>query len=117
MNIKDYQDKIRSFIHERDWEQFHNPKNLVMALSVEAGELVEIFQWLTLEQSANIAKSEEDKKSVEDEIADVFVYLLRLCDQLDIDLEKALNKKIIKNGEKYPVTTSKGIATKYNQKS
>lgn len=117
MDIKSYQGKIRSFIKERDWDQFHNPKNLVMALSVEAGELVEIFQWLTPEQSANILKSSKDRTSVEEEIADIFVYLLRLCDQLDIDLEKALNNKMIKNGEKYPVSTSKGIATKYNQKT
>jgi len=117
MNIKEYQNKIRSFVQERDWEQFHNPKNLVMALSVEAGELVEIFQWLTPEQSANISKSTKEKEAIEDEIADVFVYLLRLCDGLDIDLEKAVHKKMLKNGEKYPVSALKGIATKYNQKA
>jgi len=116
MDIKKYQEKVRHFVSERDWEQFHNPKNLVMALSVEVSELVEIFQWLTLEQSNAIIQSKKEMKEINDEVADAFIYLIRLCDKLDIDLEKAVHEKMKTNGEKYPISTSKGIATKYNKK-
>jgi len=77
---------------------------------------MEIFQWLTPEQSNNIVKSEKEVKEISDEVADVFIYLIRLCDKLNIDLEKAVNEKMKINGEKYPISTSKGIATKYNKK-
>jgi len=106
-------EKIRKFIRERDWEQFHSPKNLIMALSVEISEIMEHFQWLTTEQSRNL--SPEKKNEVKDEIGDVFVYLIRLCDELGIDPIKAANDKMVKNALKYPVEKAKGNMKKYTE--
>jgi dCTP diphosphatase len=110
-------DKLRSqleqFANERDWDQFHNPKNLAMALVAEAGELVEHFQWLSPQQAANL--SPETKSEVALEIADVLLFLLRLADKLEIDPIAAAERKMLLNAEKYPVEKSKGIATKYNK--
>ena len=111
MNIKKIQKQLSDFADERDWNQFHNPKNLSMALSVEASEIVEIFQWLTPEQAEAIMSTDEGEH-VKEEIADVMIYLIRLADKLNVDLEDAVADKIIKNGEKYPVDTSKGSTTK-----
>ena len=111
MNIKKIQKQLSDFADERDWNQFHNPKNLSMALSVEASELVEIFQWLTPEQAEEIMSTNESEH-VKEEIADVMIYLIRLADKLNVDLEDAVADKIIKNGEKYPIDTSKGSTTK-----
>ena len=111
MNIKNIQKQLSDFANERDWNQFHNPKNLAMALSVEASELVEIFQWLTPEQAKSIMSTNESEH-VKEEIADVMIYLIRLADKLNVDLEDAVADKIIKNGEKYPIDTSKGSTTK-----
>jgi len=105
--------RIREFADERDWEPFHSPKNMSMALSVEASELLEHFQWMTQGESREIQG--EKKQEVSEEVADVFLYLLRMCDQLDIDLIKVANQKIDKNAIKYPVDKSKGRSTKYNQ--
>ena len=99
MNIKKIQKQLSDFADERDWNQFHNPKNLSMALSVEASELVEIFQWLTPEQAEAIMSTDEGEH-VKEEIADVMIYLIRLADKLNVDLEDAVADKIIKNGEK-----------------
>jgi NTP pyrophosphatase (non-canonical NTP hydrolase) len=87
---------------ERDWDQFHNPKNLAMALSVEVSELVEIFQWLTAKQSEAIMQGDE-ATHVEEEMADILIYLLRIADKLNIDLDSAVSAKIIKNSKKYPL--------------
>ena len=111
MNIKTIQKQLADFADERDWDQFHNPKNLAMALSVEASELVEIFQWLTPEQAEEIMDSSQSDH-VKEEVADVMIYLLRLADKLDIDLESIVNDKIVQNGKKYPVNLSKGNADK-----
>ena len=111
MDIKKIQKQLSDFADERDWNQFHNPKNLAMALSVEASELVEIFQWLTPEQADAVMGSSESEH-VKEEIADVIIYLIRLADKLDIDLEKAVADKIVKNGKKYPVNLAKGNAKK-----
>ena len=111
MNIKKIQKQLSDFADERDWNQFHNPKNLAMALSVEASELVEIFQWLTPEQAEEIMSTNESEH-VKEEMADVMIYLIRLADKLNVDLEDAVADKIIKNGEKYPIDTSKGSTTK-----
>jgi len=113
MDVKKLQDELSQFSKDRDWEQFHTPKNLVSALSVESSELQEIFQWLTAEQSLNL--NQKQLEATEEEIADVAIYLLRLCDILGINLEDAINRKIVKNNEKYPVNLSKGIAKKYNE--
>jgi NTP pyrophosphatase (non-canonical NTP hydrolase) len=114
MNIKQIQKQLSEFASDRDWEQFHTPKNLTMALSVEASELVEIFQWLTSEQSSNL--NDKQMNAVNEEVADVAIYLLRLCDVLDINLSDVVENKIKVNSEKYPVDLSKGNAKKYNQR-
>lgn len=105
--------KIRSFVDERDWEQFHSPKNLAMALIVEASELVEIFQWMSEEQSLNL--DPDQKRRVEEEVADVMNYLIRICDRMDIDLLKATDRKIEINSEKYPTEQVRGRALKYSE--
>ena|SRR5690242_9085691 len=106
MPIADLQRQLREFSVERDWEQFQTPKNLVMALVGEVGELTELFQWLTPEESARIMADAQSAGDVRDEIADVFAYLLRLADALGIDIEAALAAKMIKNAAKYPVASS-----------
>ena len=105
--------RIAAFAAERDWDQFHNPKNLAMALAGEAGELVEHFQWLTFEQAANLPR--ETREEVALECADVLLFLLRLTDKLDIDLAAAAEKKLVLNAKKYPVEKSRGKATKYTK--
>jgi len=114
LDIKQIQQQLSKFASDRDWEQFHTPKNLTMALSVEASELVEIFQWLTPEQSSNL--SDKQMVAIEEEVADVAIYLFRLCDVLSINLSDVVENKIKVNGEKYPVDFSKGNAKKYNQR-
>jgi len=117
MDIKLIQGKLALFAEERDWNQFHSPKNLSMALAGEAAELLEIFQWLTEEQSKEIINSEKDMVHVKEEIADVFLFLARLADELGIDIEQAALEKIEVNRLKYPVALSKGNAEKYNRRS
>ena len=105
--------KIRRFSEERDWDQFHSPKNLSMALAVEASELMEHFQWLTEQKSKRLDGKKKD--SIEDEIGDVLIYLLRLSDKLGIDLLAAGDKKLTKNAAKYPVHKARGNAKKYTE--
>jgi NTP pyrophosphatase (non-canonical NTP hydrolase) len=105
-------ERLRRFTAERDWGQFHTPKNLAMALNVEAGELLELFQWLTPEQSA---EPEADvREQIADELADVFVYCLLMSDKLDIDLLAATRAKMAKNEAKYPADLVRGSAKKYS---
>ena len=113
MDIQRLQEALEAFAEERDWNQFHAPKNLAMALSVEASELLEHFQWLTLEQSADL--DPETLEEVTEELADVQIYLLRLADKLSIDLETAVEAKMEKNREKYPAETVRGSAAKYTR--
>ena len=94
MNYEKIKKEIKDFVDERDWEQFHTPKNLSMALSVEASELLEIFQWQKAEEYKNA--TEEQKEMIKDEIADIFYYLVRISDKLDINIEEALLKKMKK---------------------
>jgi NTP pyrophosphatase (non-canonical NTP hydrolase) len=105
--------KVRHFADQRDWNQFHSPKNLVMALGVEAAELSEIFQWLTEEQSGQL--SEEMRARVADEIADVQVYLVRLADRLEIDIASSVTAKMKKNEAKYPAELVRGSSKKYSE--
>ncbi len=105
--------RLRDFAKARDWDQFHSPKNLSMALSAEVAEIIEHFQWLTEEQSKNLA--ENKLKEVETELADTLIYLIRLADKLDIDLLAAATNKIEKNELKYPVDKAKGNAKKYTE--
>lgn len=113
MNIEKIQTKIREFVRARDWEQYHNPKNLAMALSGEVGELLEIFQWLNLEESNEVMKDPKTATRIRHELADICVYLLRLSDKLNISLEEAILEKLELNEKKYPTHLSKGVATKY----
>ncbi|ARZ74327.1 nucleotide pyrophosphohydrolase [Stenotrophomonas sp. GD03908] len=106
---------LKEFAEARDWAQFHSPKNLVMALSGEVGELNEIFQWMTEADSFKAASSEATAKAVRDEIADVALYLIRLSDVLGIDLNEAVSSKLAMNAAKYPVDLSRGVSTKYNK--
>ena len=104
---------LREFSRERDWDQFHSPKNLASALIVESAELLEHFQWLTEAQSR--ALSTEKRIAVGEEMADVFLYLLRLSDQLNIDLVEAAKLKLTLNAAKYPADKSRGSSKKYTE--
>jgi len=109
--MKDLIQKLRDFAEERDWNQFHSPKNLAIALTVEVAELLEEFQWLTEEQSRK--PDQERINRIKDEISDVMIYLVLLSDHLSIDPVAAAFEKIEKNREKYPVDKAKGSAKKY----
>jgi len=104
---------ITDFRKKRDWEKFHNPKNLAISISLEANELLEHFQWKDLKESIKYSKSNKDE--ISSEIADILVYVLYLCNDLDIDISEAIKKKIKENEKKYPVDKSKGNSKKYNQ--
>jgi NTP pyrophosphatase (non-canonical NTP hydrolase) len=106
-------DALREFAAAREWEQFHSPRNLATALAVEAAELLEPFQWLTDEQSLDL--SPQKRAAVEQELADVLLYLVRLADRLGVDLEQAAQAKIVLNAEKYPVEKSRGSSRKYDE--
>jgi NTP pyrophosphatase (non-canonical NTP hydrolase) len=112
-DIPALQAALRAFAREREWEQFHSPKNLAAALSVEAAELLEHFQWLTEEQSRNMPV--EKRALVAGEIADVLLYLLQLADKLDIDPLDAAWEKLEVNGEKYPAERARGRSAKYTE--
>jgi dCTP diphosphatase len=111
--MNELRDAIKTFIGERDWEQFHSPKNLAMALSVEVAEVVEHFQWLTEEQSTNLPP--EKLAEVREEIGDVMIYLIELADKLGIDPVEAAKAKVEINGQKYPANLVKGKASKYTE--
>lgn len=104
-------EQIRNFNKERDWDQYHTPKNLSMALMVEAGELAEHFQWLTQDQSKTL--NNETLEKVREEIGDVLIYLLNIADKLGIDPIAAAKEKILKNANNYPANQVKGKAAKY----
>ena len=104
--------RLERFAEERDWQQFHNPKNLVMALAGEIGELLEIFQWLSPKDSLAIRSDETARQRVADELADILQYLIRIADQLDVDLPLALSRKLALNEVRYPVDRVKGSAEK-----
>lgn len=110
-DLNQLQAYLRQFAKDRDWDQFHSPKNLSMALSVEVSELLENFQWLTEEQSHTL--DEKQRAAVADEIADVQMYLARLADKLDINIGEAIEQKIVKNEAKYPAELVKGSSKKY----
>jgi NTP pyrophosphatase (non-canonical NTP hydrolase) len=108
--------QLIEFRRERDWEQFHNPKDLAISLSIEAAELLEWFQWRSEEEIKQQLQSDK-RIQLEDELADVAVYLTYLCHDLDIDLNKVVAAKMVKNAEKYPVEKVKGRNNKYNEYS
>jgi dCTP diphosphatase len=106
-------DKLRLFAEERDWDQFHSPKNLAMALSVEAAELMEHFQWIS--EADSQSPPTEKREMIQQELADVFLYLVRLADKLNIDLAAAAIEKIEVNASKYPIQKSRGSNKKYTE--
>lgn len=106
---------IEKMVHERDWDQFHSVKNLSMALSVESSELMEIFQWQTEEQSNQVKNDPKVLAKLEDEVADVFVYLMRIVSKSNIDLEQVVLNKLKKNESKYPIESAKGNSKKYTE--
>ena len=110
-SLTDLRDRLRQFAAERDWDQFHSPKNLAIALSVEASELLEHFQWLTDAASASLG--DRERARVREELADVLLYLVRLADRLDVDLLAAARDKIALNAKKYPADKARGSSRKY----
>lgn len=106
---------VEQFCDERDWAQFHTNKDLAMGLSIEASELLQIFLWKNKDEIKALFESTSKREHIEDELADIFYFLLRIAQLNEIDLQKALENKILKNGIKYPVEKSKGSAKKYNE--
>ena len=113
MDLDELKKKLQQFANERDWDQFHSPKNLAMALNVEAAELLEHFQWLTEAESKNIPPAVF--KEVAEEVADIQIYLVRLADKLDVDIDEAVKKKLETNARKYPADLARGSAAKYTK--
>lgn len=112
-DLQALQDALRAFAQEREWEQFHSPKNLATALSVEAAELLEHFQWMTDEQSRTL--TQEKRNDIAEEVADVFLYLVQLSDKLGIDVIEAAQRKLEINAAKYPVDLARGSSKKYSE--
>jgi NTP pyrophosphatase (non-canonical NTP hydrolase) len=104
-------DKIRRFRDERDWKKFHDPKNLAASISIEAAELLELFQWMSGEEATRFAA--QNKERVSEEVADVAIYLFELADITGIDIAQAIEAKLEKNAAKYPIDKSRGVWTKY----
>lgn len=115
MDLKQYAKELEILRDERDWKQFHSPKNLTMALTGEVGELNEIFQWMSEEDSNKIMQNSELAQEVKEELADVFSYVMVLANTLEIDILEEAAKKLEKTKAKYPIEKSKGIYTKYNK--
>ena len=111
--LRRLRDRLRDFASARDWNQFHSPKNLAIALSVEAAELLEHFQWVSEKDSLNMPPDKLGK--IDEEMADVFLYLIRLADMLNVDLIQAADRKIDANSRKYPIEKSRGNAKKYTE--
>lgn len=113
--IHELKEKIKEFCDARDWDQFHNAKDLAIALSIEASELLEIFRWKSPEEVEALFENEKKKEDIEDEMADVLYFLVRIAQRYDLDLSEALDKKMEKNERKYPVEKAKGSNKKYNE--
>ena len=112
-DLQQITEQIRKFRDERDWMQFHNPKNLAVSICLESAELLEHFQWSTPEQSEDVGRKKSEQISAE--IADVAIYLIELADNLGINLWQAIQKKLQHNAAKYPVEKAKGNALKYTE--
>jgi NTP pyrophosphatase (non-canonical NTP hydrolase) len=114
-NIQELKEKIKKFCDDRDWDQFHNAKELAIAMNIESSELLEHFRWKKDKEVDEMFKDKEKRQKIEDEMADVFYFLLRMSDRYNIDLSKALETKMKENSAKYPVKKFKGSAKKYNE--
>ncbi|WP_426348686.1 nucleotide pyrophosphohydrolase [Alloiococcus sp. CFN-8] len=115
ITIEELKNKVQVFCEVRDWDQFHNPKDLAIGISTEAGELLDIFRFKTQEQMDTMLQDKEKRESIEEEVSDIFYFILRFAQLYDIDLAKALIDKLAKNDLKYPVEKSKGKNNKYNE--
>ena len=115
LDIGAVQAHLRDFVREREWEQFHDPKNLAMSLAIEAGELMEIFQWVSTKDAAALTADPRKAAAVREEMADLLTYLLRLADVLSVDLPVALWDKLAQNAAKYPVHLARGNSSKYTE--
>lgn len=112
-DVKNITEKIKRFRDERDWMEFHDPKNMAVSIILEASELLEHFQWKTIEEVEEYARQNQDE--IKDEIADIALYLFELADNLGIDLINAMEEKLAKNERKYPIEKARGKHTKYNR--
>ncbi len=112
VDVAGLQEAVARFVREREWEPFHSPKNLAMALTGEVGELVELFQWLTESASRDVARNPATARAVRDELADVLIYFVRLAAVLGVDLDEAVRSKLASNERRYPVATSRGNSRK-----
>lgn len=117
INVDEINEQLKAFAKEREWSHYHTPKHLAIALSVEASELLERFQWKDNVDSEKVKKDEKLMQGITEEIADVLIYLCRLASVLDIDLNEAVKHKFILNEIKYPVNVSKGIFVKYSDRN
>ncbi|GAA4287489.1 nucleotide pyrophosphohydrolase [Georgenia daeguensis] len=115
MDISDVLARLRDFTDERDWAQFHTPRNLVLALVGEVGELAELVQWRTDAEVVDLARTDDGREALADELADVFTYLVGISDALGIDLDEAVHAKISKNAVKYPPHLARGSNAKYTE--
>jgi len=113
MTLKQLNERIVQFVQERDWEKFHDPKNLSMALNIETAELMELFLWTSSEKSDE--RVSQIKNRIEEEVGDILIYLLMLANRADINILDAAEEKLEKNKKKYPVSTAKGSSKKYNE--
>ena len=113
INLNEIRDTLQKFADEREWGKYHSPKNLSMALAKESAELLELFQWKTDEESYHIEDISRHREKIEDEVADIALYLILLSSKLDIDIGSAIENKMIKNARKYPVEKARGNAKKY----
>lgn len=113
ITLQEIKVRIKQFIKERDWEQFHSPKNISMSISIEAAELMEHFQWLTIEQSKKLLNDKKKREEIEDELADIAIYIIDFCNLFNIDIEKSIVRKLGKSAMKYPVHIVKGRPHKY----
>ena len=114
-NINELKEKIKKFCDARDWDQYHDAKELAIALSIEASELLEIFRWKSPEEVKSLFENPKKKENIEDEMADILYFLVRMAQRYDIDLSEALDRKMEKNNNKYPVEKAKGSNKKYNE--
>ena len=113
--LHELKDKIKSFCDARDWDQFHDPKELAIALSIEASELLEHFRWKNKEEVKKIWEDPQKKEDIEDEMADILYFLVRMAQRYNLDLSEALDRKMEKNEKKYPLEKAKGSNKKYNE--
>jgi dCTP diphosphatase len=115
LNVDEIKDLLRTYARERDWDKFHNPKNLAMSLACESGELLEIFRWLSESESTAMKSNQECKEQVAHELADILLNAIRLADLMDINLHTAIRDKFAINEKQYPADVVRGSAKKYDQ--